>query len=135
MNLKPPPPLGSMLKREKNKQKATHGRQHDEAHLNFLRSLPCLVTLAPPPSEACHVRYADDEFGKEETGRGVKPDDMWALPLSSAVHKMQHSMGERQFWSELGINPLIVCQRLWLCSGDLIAGMRIITSTFGRIKR
>jgi hypothetical protein len=56
---------------------------------------------------------------------GAKPHDKWALPLCRDCHREQHRIGERAFWSIVGINPLLLAERLYAARGDL-ARMRDI---------
>jgi hypothetical protein len=84
------------------------------------------------PSEAAHVRFASAAFGKA-SGLQKKPDDKWALPLCADDHRLnrdaQHHRGELAFWHELGINPLLTCQRLHAQAGDLVAMRAVILTT------
>lgn len=109
----PPEKRGRKPKRER-------GRQRDEAHLNLIRSLPCLATGALPTAsrrnDAAHIRYSSSAMGK--TGPGsARPDDRWTVPLAPNVHQgdkySQHASGEELWWSILGINPLRVAERLY----------------------
>lgn len=99
-------------------------RRHDDAHLRFIRSLPCIVT-GKGPTEAAHVRFASLAHGKHETGTAEKPDDCWAVPLSPNKHRQQHLMNERNFWRDANIDPLIVAALLFANSGDEMAGRLI----------
>jgi hypothetical protein len=47
------------------------------------------------------------------------------LELVEGCHAEQHR-GERTFWTERRIDPLIVASKLWKVSGDVEAGERII---------
>ena len=101
----------------------------NKAHLDFIRSLPCLLCdNQKHPTEAAHVNYSDSATGKFNA-KGIKAGDKWTLPLCSNCHRGrngQHSHGERRFWSDRGIDPLEVCEALWAASGDLEAGLEII---------
>jgi hypothetical protein len=93
-------------------------REHDESHLKWLRTLPCVITGARPV-EAAHIRYGDPIYGKRETGGGEKPSDKWCLPLSPDKHREQHSTGdERIFWARHGLDPLRIALALYACTGD-----------------
>ena len=92
-------------------------RKEDDAHLRWLRTLPCVIT-GTRPVEAAHIRFGDPVYGKRETGRGEKPSDMWALPLAARLHREQHDMSERLFWLKYGIDPLKIALSLHACSGD-----------------
>jgi hypothetical protein len=45
------------------------------------------------------------------------------------ARRSQHSQGERQFWDEIDINPLMVCAELYAVRGDLVAMQAVITKT------
>ena len=101
-------------------------REHDAKHLVFLRGLPCLICKDPIHTEAAHVRYSDPTVDKRKVGIAEKPDDKWAVPLCGTEHRMQHSMGEREFWEMHGINPLEIAIALYAVSGDHEAGEQIV---------
>ena len=94
-------------------------------HLAWIRTLPCLIT-GKYPVEACHVRYHDARFGKPAVGMGEKPDDKWVVPMIPEAHREQHSMNERKFWYEQGIDPVLVAAALWASTGDDEAARIII---------
>ena len=98
----------------------------NEAHLNFIRSLPCCTCLDNISTEAAHVRMADARYEKAETGMGRKPADQWTVPLCARDHTLQHSMGERKFWGMAEIDPLRLAVELFKVTGDHAAGERII---------
>ena len=63
-------------------------------HLNYVRSLACIICDRPAPSEAAHFRLG--------LGGGVamKPSDDLTIPLCHAHHDEQHKCksGELGFW-------------------------------------
>lgn len=129
----PKAPVGSLLKGSTKpaKGKRQGARQHDDAHLKFIRLLPSLVP-GQGPVEAAHLRYADRLHGKPLTGIGVKPDDRYVLPLAHGAHMDQHAHpeGERAWWASWGLDdPIVVSTRLWLVTGDFDAGVQIIRET------
>lgn len=107
-------PLGQKTARpdRTRKPKRERGRQEDPAHLDLIRKLPCLLG-GEGKVEAAHVRMSDAAYGKPNSGVGQKPDDCWTAPLSAEKHREQHAAGERWFWEEHGINPLLIAQRLY----------------------
>ncbi len=113
-------------------------RDHDEAHLKWLRTLPCVIS-GTRPVEAAHIRYADPIYGKRETGKGEKPSDRWALPLSPDLHREQHAGSERAFWARYGIDPLRVASALFMNTGDddqadvILREARNTAQSFGRL--
>lgn len=103
-------------KREKNPR-----RQPE--HLAFLRKLPCLACGKSAPSEAAHIRLGTDG------AMGVKPSDRFSVPLCpgpSGCHATQHRIGEATFWSDAGLDPTPVAERLWLVSGNVEQGLRAL---------
>lgn len=80
-------------------------RVEKPAYLDFIRSLPCLVTRREGV-EAAHVSFADPRAGKLGRGKGSKESDQWAVPLSPEEHRRQHSMSEREYWQSVGIDPI-----------------------------
>lgn len=104
-------------------------RRHSEAHLAFIRTLPCLATgsqASYDKIEAAHVRYPSLRHGKRETGKAEKPHDCWTVPLSARAHREQHSGDEEEFWRRRNIDPLTVAALLWLHSGNEEAARRVI---------
>jgi hypothetical protein len=92
-------------------------REMDDSHLSWLRTLPCVIT-GERPVEAAHIRFGSPVYGKRETGGAEKPADKWALPLSLAKHREQHSMNEREFWARHGLDPLRIALALHANTGD-----------------
>lgn len=124
-------PPGSLLKRSHPIQprsgvKAAAGR--DVSYLAMVRQLPCLK-CGMEPSEAAHVRFASAAFGKA-SGLGRKPPDSAAVPLCACCHRLdrnsQHNRNERMFWAEVGLNPLLVAERLYAQRGDLVAMRAVV---------
>lgn len=106
---------------------AKRPRQKIVAHLDFIRSLPCLIT-GVRDVEAAHIRYGNTRWGKRSTGMGEKPDDQWVVPLSQKVHREQHDFGDEElWWREKGIDPVLIALALWRASGDEQAAESIIS--------
>lgn len=103
-------------------------RVHDQRHLAFIRTLPCLVTGENTSVEAAHIRFSDARVDKVNAGVGAKPSDMWTVPLSGAMHRKQHTMNEQRFWKERGIDPIFYAMALFLVSGDHARGCRIVNN-------
>lgn len=129
-------PPGSLLKRfaaPAPRPRAIEG-ERDPDYLALVRQCPCLK-CGMEPSEAAHVRFASAAFGKA-SGLGKKPKDSEAVSLCAGCHRLdrdaQHARGERMFWAELGINPLIVAERLYAQRGDLVAMRAVILSTIAQ---
>lgn len=110
-------------------------RQHNEKHLDFVRSLPCIVCGDNTSTEAAHVRYADPRAAKRPTGMGEKPDDAFAVPMCGRCHREQHGGKERTFWASLGIDPVFVGLALKNISGDHAAGEMIVAQNRAELLR
>lgn len=110
----------------------------DPAYLAMVRQLPCLKCGLEPAGEAAHVRLTSAAFHKHG-GMGRKPADKWALPLDRGCHQIDsdalHRIGEYLFWHQLGINPLLVCERLYAKRGDIVAMRAVILNTISERSR
>jgi hypothetical protein len=126
--LSPPAPPGALLKREIAAPRPRLVESDDDpAYLKLVRQCPCLSCGQDPAGDAAHVRMQSGAHNKHG-GMAKKPADRWALSLCREHHEMQHKIGERQFWHDLGINPLLVCQRLYAQRSDIVA-MRAVVIT------
>lgn len=92
-------------------------RENDDAHLKWIRTLPCVIT-GERPVDPAHIRYADPVYGKREVGKAEKPDDRWVVPICRRKHDEQHGMNERIFWARHGLDPLRIALALHACSED-----------------
>lgn len=93
-------------------------RIHNEAHLDFIRQLPCICCGNDIETQAAHLRSDDRMYGKTSTGMQQKPHDMWTLPMCGRCHAQQHAGNEINFWANLGINPFVLALSLFAASGD-----------------
>ena len=103
-------------------------RQKSDKHLDFIRSLPCVVCGNNISTEAAHVRFGDRRAAKRPTGMGERPDDTWTVPLCGEHHREQHAMGEQRFWRLHGIDPIFVSLALARAAGDYEAGAQIVSA-------
>jgi len=92
-------------------------RLHAKAHLQWIRTLPCIVT-GQYGVEAAHIRYADHRYLKPAVGMAEKPDDRWVVPLAPNEHRRQHGMNEKVYWNQIGIDPVLTAMLLWNNTGD-----------------
>lgn len=99
-------------------------RKHDKAHLNYIRRLPCIRCADDTATEAAHLRRSDFRIGKPITGIGIKPDDRFVLPLCGKCHRLQHEIGEDDFWKDL--DPSLWALALHSVTGDYQAGLRLV---------
>lgn len=93
-------------------------REKDEAHLDFVRSLPCAVCGDFTTTEAAHIRSGELMYGKESTGMQTKPSDKWTVPLCGAHHREQHTQNEWRWWKEKKLNPFTLAMTLHGISGN-----------------
>lgn len=126
-NVSPRAPYGSLLKSERPAKHKPHrpARDKDDKHLAAVRQCMCLSCGSERDIEAAHVRMSTP--GRPNPGIGIKPDDKHSLPLCAGCHRTrpdaQHEVGEIKFWGALGIDPLVICERLYAVSPD-VAKMR-----------
>jgi hypothetical protein len=97
-----------------------------EKHRRFIASLPCCVSGLQGQTQAAHIRT------QTGGGMGLKPSDIWCIPLSVVEHQRQHNFkgGEKAYWELHGGTEKFkeLAKNLWVYSGDefkcskLIAG-------------
>jgi hypothetical protein len=129
-----PFPSGGLFKRVREKSRELRSRfrpirQRDNGYLVMVRQCPCLRCGMDPAGVAAHVRLSSAAFNKHNA-KGAKPDDRWTLPLCRACHTddpdSQHRIGEKAFWWIVGINPLLVAERLYQRRDDLVAMRAVV---------
>ncbi len=85
----------------------------DPKYLVLIRQMPCTIRPCQRhPIEAAHIRFGRLDV-KRSTGFGERPSDRWALPLCWWHHRFQHRNGEQQWWSDRGIDPIELAQRVY----------------------
>ena len=86
-------------------------RIRSRAHLDWVRDLPCAACgQSWQPCDPAHVRRGTDG------GAGLKPSDSWVIPLCSAHHREQHSIGEASFAAKYGLDLKALAERVWRAS-------------------
>lgn len=123
--LSPPARPGELLKRlEPIKRVHELKTTSDRAHLFLLRCCPCLKCGMDPAGEAAHIRRSSPAHAKFN-GMSAKPADRYSVPLCAGCHRQDHDalhrIGESLFFHILGIDPLLVAERLYAQRGDLVA--------------
>lgn len=104
-------------------------RQHDEAHLKFIRTLPCLICGDNTSTEAAHIRMIDRSVAKPMTGIATKSDDRFTVPLCGAHHRHQHDCGnEHHWWTLAEIDPIKIALALYSVSGEYELGTQIVAA-------
>lgn len=127
-----PAPPGALLKRlhgVAERMRLQDFAARDPVHLARVRRLPCLRCGLDPCGEAAHVRLTSAAFNKRGA-MAKKPADRFCVPLCAGCHREDgdalHKVGERLFWWSLGINPLLVCERLYAKRGDFVAMVAVV---------
>ena len=104
-------------------------RDKDEAHMKFVRSLPCLLCGDNTSTECAHIRMADRSVAKPVTGIAMKCDDRFTVPLCGAHHRQQHEHGnEHHWWTLAGIDPIKAALAIYSVSGDYERGEAIVSA-------
>lgn len=81
-------------------------RVPDKKRLAYIRTLPCLVCNAPPPSEAAHLRIG------HVGGTGIKPPDDLVVPLCRRDHGLE-TKGPPIFWrNRMWCDPTLVARAM-----------------------
>lgn len=76
-----------------------------DKHRRWIASLSCTVCKRPDV-QCAHIRRG------LKGGTGLKPSDVWTIPLCASCHNSQHVVGEKVFWKSVGIIPEIVAKQL-----------------------
>jgi hypothetical protein len=110
----------------------------DPVYIALLHLLPCLGGCGVDPvREAHHVKLSSGALGKR-LAMGRRPADRWAVPLCPDCHRngpdALHNVGEGLFWQLKGINPLLVCIRLYAAKADSDKMRAIILATLKEIR-
>ena len=95
-------------------------------HLAWVRGHDCAVKglndhVCRGVIEAAHVRTGTDG------GTGIKPSDIWTLPLCSFAHWIQHRDGEAAFEREFDINLKEIAEGLARRSPALRKMAKVLT--------
>ena len=70
-------------------------------YLKSVRGEPCLICMAPPPSQAHHMRHS------EHRGFSQKVGDQFTVPLCWKCHGDCHTRGnESEWWALNGIDGI-----------------------------
>jgi hypothetical protein len=110
------------------------GREIDRSHKAAVAQLFCVATFLRCGIEVfgvhvAHLRFSNSQVGVKNPGLQRKPDDRWVLPLSPYEHRLQHSMGERDYWAELGVDPHALAAELHKASPNIEAMLQIIATS------
>ena len=82
-------------------------RLRDKHHREFVSAQPCVV-CGRQPSDAHHLRFT------QPRALGRKVSDEFTVPLCRVHHREVHrTVKEPQWWARLGVEPLVIAQKLW----------------------
>lgn len=104
-----------MLKRRKPPRSGivrNPDRVRSPAHRAWVRGHECAckatlgMSCCEGPVECAHVRTGTDG------GTGIKPSDVWCVPLCRWHHREQHVFGEPAFENLMRINLKAIAERL-----------------------
>lgn len=96
-------------------------------HLKMVRQLACLGCGHPAGAEFGDHVTAHHLLRTGERGMGMKSPDKWAVPLHFHCHMNLHDSGDEEKWfSDRGIDALVVAKALWAERGDLEAMRRVV---------
>jgi hypothetical protein len=79
--------------------------RENEQRLQFCRDiLICLSCGRHGHVDPAHIRVIDSYFGKNDAGMGLKPYDVWTVPLCRPCHDAQHRTSEAKYWGSIGFD-------------------------------
>ena len=79
-------------------------------HLKYIAGKSCII-CGGIDVQAAHIRYSG-------AGTGMKPCDVFTIPLCIEHHREQHTKNEKFFWSLYAINPIARAMSFALESPD-----------------
>jgi hypothetical protein len=111
---------------KKKYEKITMGKENrirDEKHRRFIASLPCCVTGLEGETQCAHVSEGRHSIG-------MKSGDNNCLPLSVDEHRIQHEIGEQNYWFSFGglAKAKRLANNLYDVSGDMDAALALLES-------
>jgi hypothetical protein len=98
-------------------RKVTERKGMSEPHCNAIRSLSCCV---------CGTLK---QTGQQDRGGARRSADQWGLPLCWHCHDVIERLGSRNeiaWFRSLGIDALVLADRLWRASPNVDAMQRIV---------
>jgi hypothetical protein len=84
--------------------------RQDEAHLAWVRTLPCIAAGDTTPCigsvQAHHVRE------RTGGGMGLKPPSQWCIPICAGHHSELHTSGARTFERKYDVSCREIAERI-----------------------
>ncbi len=82
--------------------------QRSPKYLKYVRdNYPCAVCGTDQDIQAHHITYA------EPRALGRKNSDRYVVPICPLHHYELHQLGEKSYWKNKGLEPLIYANLLW----------------------
>lgn len=105
-----------------------------EAHRQWIRQLPSLITGEVGTVEAAHISMKDARAGKVSRGKSQKVDDFYLVPLSRKLHAEIHDIGEPAFEKKYGIDLVRIAMALYIhgTNANDAAAHAMIATTYGK---
>lgn len=107
-------------------------------HLAFIRQLPCIqCAIEGRETYGCDPAHVSFAFpGWSARGKGTKVSDLRCVPSCRTHHDEQHADGnERRYWARYRLNPVLFCQALADCDGDLERGAQVVRDYAAHTRR
>lgn len=113
MKRTPMPPRRTLLARSPIKRKARKPSEfarvyHSRARVEWIKSLPCVITGEYGDIENAHVKNG---------GMGRKADYIWIVPMKRRVHALYHKVGQLTLQEQHDIDlelAAIATEQAWL---------------------
>lgn len=117
-----------------HKDRAVKSRDHKA----FIRELPCIQCAIEGREtygvDPAHVSHAFP--GWPTRGLGSKVSDLRCTPSCRPHHDEQHAdNNERRYWARYGLNPVLFCQALVDCDGDVERGAQTVRDYAAHARR
>jgi hypothetical protein len=112
-------------KAKEKTRKVTERKGMSEPHCDAIRSLSCCVCGKPPRNQIHHLK----QTGQQDRGGARRSADQWGLPLCWLCHDGIERLGSRNeiaWFRSLGIDALVLADRLWRASPNVEAMERIV---------
>lgn len=117
-------PLPARIERTVTRGKRKPVEGNSQKHLDWLKTMPSIVSGIEPAGDAHHLLGNVDGLPK---GAGRTNNDRWAVPLTRAEHDAAHRSGnDEEHFRKMGLDARSIASALWSVSGDTAAGYRII---------
>lgn len=98
-------------RRPRSDRRRPSDRHRSRPHLDFVKTLRCIVCGAYPPNDPHHLKFV------QLRAMQLKSGDQWAVPMCRPHHEEVEDAGdERAWWESKGIDPIPLAIELWSMS-------------------